>query len=224
MSGPDHWWDAARSTWEQTRLRLARLAPGPGVSPDQLASEETLTRWRALRALMGRPNPGLISGLIEMTGDPDEMVRAGVADVLVSWGPTTTLEPVRAALAAHPGPDSAATLLAILARLPDPANRGAIAPWLQSDDVAVRAAAFMALAALCDNEDLPSLEKALADEDVTVQRAIMTTLCAPDAGPLAAKSLAASDPILRQRAVQAQPRIQREKEVRSKEQGARSRE
>jgi len=216
MSDLDRWLGSAQTTWRRWRRRMSHLAPGPKVTREQLQAEDALTRWRAVRALARRPHPELLPALLTLSDDPDEMVRDEVVNVLVSWGPETTLEPVHRALAVKPAPLSAAALLTILARLPDPANRGVIQPWLEDEDVHVRAAAFMALAALCDDDDLPRLEEALAEDDVRVQRAIMTTLCASEAGPLAETAARATDPILRQRAAQAQPRIQRQLEARRK--------
>jgi hypothetical protein len=57
------------------------------------------------------------------------------------------------------------------------------------------------------------LADALEKEDVRVQRALMTTLCAPEAASLAIRCENSSDPILRQRAIQALPRIQRNLEA-----------
>ena len=216
MSGLDRWLERAKSLWEDGRVQLVRLIPGPKITPEQLQSTDALTRWRAVRALAHHPNPGLLSGLIQLCGDEDEMVRAAAVDTMVSWGPTVVLEPARQALIAAPDPPSVSALLTLLARLPDPANRAAIEPWLQADEPEVRATAFMALAALCDDEDLPQLQTALAEGDIRMQRAIMATLCAPEAGPLVAKAALASDPIQRQRAGQAGPRIQRHLEAKRK--------
>jgi HEAT repeat protein len=216
MSDLDRWLDTARNTLQQWKTQLARFAPGPAVSAEQLTSEDASTRWRAVRDLKGHPNAELLPRLVQLSDDPDEMVRAAVVETLASWGPAAVLEPVRLALAAHPTSASATVLLEILARLPDPANRAAVQPWLDDEDVDVRSAALMALAALCDDDDLPQLEKALADEDIRVQRAVMTTLCAPSAGPLAARAASAADPILKQRAVQAAPRIQRHLDAKRK--------
>lgn len=208
MSDLDLWLETARTTWQRWRIQLARLSPGPGVTSDQLASEDALTRWRAVRSLMRRPQPDLLSSLLALADDPDVMVRDEVANVLASWGPENVSEPVRRMLANPLSPTSATTMLTILVRLPDPANRSAIQKWLEHESATTRAAAFMALTALCDDSDLPNLESALAEEDIQVQRAIMSVLCAPEAGSLAQKNLTSSDPILRQRAAQAQPRIQ----------------
>jgi len=213
MSGPDRWMEQAKSVWESWRVHLVRLTPGPKVTPEQLQSSDALARWRAVRALTGRPAPDLLPELIRLAGDEDELVRAAAVDTLVSWGPAVVLVPVREALAAQPAPAVAVSLLGILARLPDSTHRAVIQPWLDADEPEVRAGAFMALAALCDDADLPLLEDALAEEDIRVQRAIMATLCAPEAGPLAAKAATTSDPIQRQRAVQAGPRIQRHLEA-----------
>ncbi len=213
MSGLERWRESAKKAWGQWRIRLARLVSGLKIAPDQLADADPVARWRALRALMQTPRPDLLPVLLALAEDPDELVRAEVADVLVSWGPDVALEPVRGALADHPAPASAEILLTILARLPDPAHRDALRPWLEHEDAMVRAAAFMALAALCENSDLPQLEEALAEGEIHAQRAILTTLCAPEAGPLAERALASSDPIVRQRAAQAGPRIQRNLEA-----------
>jgi len=208
MSDLERWREEMKNVWETWRRQLARLTAGPGVSAEQLRAADALTRWRAVHALANHPNPGLLPELIQLCGDADELVRAAAVDTLISWGPAVSLESARQALAAAPAPAAAISLLTLLARLPDAANRAAILPWLQADEGEIRAAAFMALAALCDDEDLPRLQAALAEGDIRVQRAIMATLCAPEAGPLAAKAAAASDPILRQRADQARPRIQ----------------
>ena len=216
MSDLDRWLDSARSTLQQWRVQLARFAPGPAITPEQLTSDEALERWRAVRDLQGHPQPDLLPQLLRLSDDPDEMVRAAVGETLVSWGPTAVLDSVRQALTAQPSPASAVVLLEVLARLPAPANRAVLQPWLDDENVDVHAAALMALAALCDDTDLPLLEKAYKEGDIRVQRAVLTTLCAPDAGPLAARAASASDPILKQRAVQAAPRIQRHLEAREK--------
>ncbi len=216
MSDLDRWWGEAKNIWENWRRQLAQLTPGPSVSADQLRAADALTRWQAVRALANRPHPDLLPELIQLCGDEDEMVRDAAVDALVSWGPAISLEPARQALVASPAPRAVIALLRLLARLPDAANRAAIVPWLQAEQAEVRAAAFMALAALCDDEDLPQLQAALAEDDIRVQRAILATLCAPEAGPLAAQAASSSDPILRQRASQAQPRIQRQLEAKRK--------
>ena len=216
MSGPDRWLEQAKSLWEDWRVRLVRLTPGPKITPEQLQSADALARWRAVRALAGRPAPDLLPELIRLAGDEDELVRDAAVDALASWGPTVVLEPVREALAAQPDPTTAASQLVLLARLPDATHRAVLQPCLEADEPEVRAAAFMALAALCDDADLPLLEDALAEGDIRVQRAIMAMLCAPEAGPLAAKAASATDPILRQRAGQAGPRIQRHLEAKRK--------
>ncbi len=208
MSGLDRWLEAAQSRWRTLRVHVGRLSPAP-VDASQLASEDVITRWRAARALAGRPRPALLPRLIELTGDADAMVRTAAEDALVSWGPDATLEPVRRALAQTPSPRQTASLLAVLARLPDPANRDAILPWLDHEDEEVQAAALMALAALCDDADLPTLQRALREGHRVIQRAILATLCAPGAESLARQALAARDPALRQRAQQALDRIQR---------------
>ncbi len=216
MSDLDRWLETAKSTLQQWRVQLNRLAPGPAVDPEQLSSEDPSTRWRAVRRLQGHPNPQLLPRLIALSNDPDELVRAAVVQTLVSWGPNIVLAPVQKALADHPQPASAAALLEVLAHLPDVANRPVVVPWLTDEDVAVRAAAYMALAALCNDTDLPRLQQALAEDDLPVRQAIMAALCAPEAGPLAAKAASSSDPILNQRAVQAAYRIQRNLDAKRK--------
>ncbi len=216
MSGLDRWLAEAKNVWETWRLQFARLTPGSNGISDQLHAADALNRWRGVRALIERPNPGLLPELLQLCGDEDELVRGAAVDALVSWGPGMVLEPARQALSAQPGRESAVSLLILLARLPDAANRAAIEPWLQADEPEMRAAAFMALAALCDDADLPRLQAALAEDDILVQRAIMAALCAPEAGSLAEEATAASDPILRQRAAQARPRIQRQLEAKRK--------
>ncbi len=208
MSGLDRWLDEARTKWDALRVQFTRLAPTP-VTLDQLASDDAVKRWRGAHALIGRPRADLLSQLIALTGDEDAMVRAAAVDALVSWGPTLVLEPVRQALAQSPSSGTAIALLEVLARLPDPANRAGLQPWLEHEDEAVRAAAFMALAALCDDDDLPILERALKEGGLQVQRAIMTTLCAPHAASLAQRAADSADPVLRQRGQQALARIQR---------------
>ncbi len=207
MSGLDRWLEEARDAWKVLRIRASRLTPAP-IAPDQLASENATERWRAARALIGRPRADFLPQLIRLTGDEDPMTRAAAVDALASWGPTLVLEPVRLALAQSPAPDAAIALLELLARLPDPANRAAIQPWLEHDAPDVRAAAFMALAALCDDADLPTLRRALKEEGLPTQRAILATLCAPGAEPLAQRAANAHDPILSQRGRQALERIQ----------------
>jgi len=213
MSDLDRWLKSAKTTWQRWQMQLNRLTPGPKVTQEQLQTDDALTRWRALRALALRPQPELLPALLALSDDPDEMVRAEVADVLVAWGKDVVLEPVQKALAAAPAPHSATVLLETLARLPDPANRAYLQPWLTHEDGQVRAAAAMALAALCKDDDLPQLQQALAEDDIQVQRAIMRALCAPAAGPVAEQAARATDPILRQRAAQAQSRIQKNLEA-----------
>ena len=213
MSDLDDWLESAKTRLQRWQMQLKRLAPGPKVKREQLEADDALTRWRALRTLTRRPQPELLPALLALSADPDEMVRAEVGDVLASWGKDVVLEPVQQALAAAPAPLSATVLLETLARLPDPSNRAYLQPWLRYEDGQVRAAAFMALAALCEDDDLSRLEEALGEEDVRVQRAIMHTICAPAAGPLAEKAARADDPILHQRSVQAMARIQRRKET-----------
>ena len=208
MSGLDRWLDEARTKWDALRVQFTRLAPTP-IIPDQLASDDAVKRWRSAHALIGRPRADLLSQLIALTGDEDAMVRAAAVDALVSWGSTIVLEPVRQALVQSPSLGTAIALLEALARLPDPANRAVLLPWLEHEDEAVRAAAFMALAALCDDDDLPILGRVLKGGSLQVQRAIMTTLCAPDAASLAQRAADSSDPVLSQRGQQALARIQR---------------
>ncbi|HIQ11442.1 MAG TPA: HEAT repeat domain-containing protein [Caldilineales bacterium] len=208
MSGLDRWLEVAQSKWRAIRVHVARFSPVL-VDASLLASEDVIARWRAVRALAGRARPPLLPRLIELTGDADAMVRAAAEDALVSWGPAAALEPVRQALAQTPPPRQTAALLAVLARLPDPANRAIILPWLDHEDEGVRAAALMALAALCDDEDLLTLQRALKEGHREIQRAIFATLCAPGAESLARQALDARDPALSQRAQQALARIQR---------------
>ena len=208
MSGLDRWLDAARTRWEALRVQLTRLTPAP-VAPDQLASEDATARWRAVRALVQRPRADLLPQLLALTGDDDAMVRASAVDALVSWGPTVALESIRQALAQAPEPPQATALLEALARLPDPANRAAITPWLDHSEPGVRAAAFMALAALGEDDDLPVLRRALKTGDLVMQRAILAALCAPGAEDLAQRAASSNDPVLRQRGEQALARIHR---------------
>jgi HEAT repeat protein len=207
MSGLDRWLEEARNRWDALRVQLTRLAPPP-VAPEQLADDDPARRWRAVHALVGHPRVDLLPQLLQLAGDDDPMMRAAAVDALVSWGPAIVLEPVREALAQTPAPEAAASLLEVLARLPDPANRAAIEPWLDHETPEVRAAAFMALAALCDDGDLPVLRRALREGDRNLQRAILATLCAPAATELAQRASSSSDPILRQRGERALRRIQ----------------
>jgi len=203
MSGSERWLAKAQTLWRKSRRRLRALASGQRVTPEQLASADAVSRWRAVRTLRPLPRPDFLPALLALTDDADPMVRAAVVDALTSWGPDIALSPIRQALAAHPGPMAAAALLEALARLPEPDNRSTILPYLSDADEAVRAAGLMALAALCDDSDLPRLTAAWAQESIRVQRAIMTRLCAPAAGPLVQQALSADDSILRQRAAQA---------------------
>lgn len=208
MSGLDRWLDEARNKWGALRVQFTRLAPTP-ITADQLASEDAVTRWRAVHALVDRPRADLLPQLIALMRDEDVMVRAAAVDALVSWGPTIVLEPVRQALAQSPSSETAIALLEVLARLPDPMNRAAIQIWFDHENEAVRAAAFMALSALCNDADLSLLGRALKEDGLLVQRAIMATLCAPNASSLAQCAADSTDSVLRQRGRQALARIQR---------------
>jgi len=212
MSGLERWWQEAKERFETLRARWSRWVPAP-VSREQLTAEDAAVRWRAVRALVGRPHANLLPRVVDLAGDEDAMVRAAAVDALVSWGPAVVLEHVHTTLKAPPSRESTISLLEVLARLPDPANREAIQPWLDVEDEGVRAAAWMALAALCDDDDLPRLGRALKEGGLPMQRAIMTTLCAPHATDLARRAAEASDPVLRQRGQQALARIQRNQPV-----------
>ncbi len=212
MSAFERWMESARSRWDELRLHLNRLAPAP-VSPDQLTTDDGAARWRALRALMDRPSPGLLPQLMALTADADPMMRAAAGDVLASWGPTAVLEPIHNALAQSPPPEQAAILLGVLTRLPDPANRDVIQPWLAHEHDDVRAAAYMALAALCDDADLSTLRQALREGDPALQRAILTTLCAPAAEPLAQRAADSRHPVLAPLGRQALARIQQQRDA-----------
>ena len=209
MSGLESWLEAAHDVWQKLQRKASRLAPSP-IAAEDLDARDPVTRWRAARALIGRPREEFIPRLIAMAGDDDALVRAAAVDALASWGPDLVLASVRTALVQSPTPAAAASLLHLLARLPDPANRAAIQPWLEHDDPEVRAAAFMALAALCDDADLPALIQALKTEPRPVQRAILSTLCAPGATRLAQRAAQSHDPVLSQRGQQALARIQRQ--------------
>jgi HEAT repeat protein len=220
MSGLEYWLETINAAWKRWRMQFTRLTPGPKIKREQLESDDALIRWQAIRTLAQHPQIQQLSTLLILSGDPDAMVRAEVVNALASWGADVALKPVQQALAEAQSPASAAALLETLARLPAPANRDVIQPWLADEDVHVRAAAFMALAALCDDDDLPRLEETLKGDDIQVQRAILTALCAPEAGLLAEKAARSTDPILRQRGAQAAARIQRRREVRDSEQQA----
>lgn len=209
MSDPEQWLTKAQTVWRKSLMRLRALAGGPRVTSQQLASADVITRWRAVRNLRSSPQPGLLPALLALTDDTDPMVRAAVVDALASWGSDIALPSIRQALAARPGPVAAEALLEALARLPEPDNRAAILPHLSDADEAARAAGFMALAALCDDSDVPRLTDAWVQESLRVQRAIMTRLCAPAAGPLLQQALSSHDPIVRQRAAQAHLQAQR---------------
>lgn len=209
MSELEQWLEKAQNFWQISLMRLRGLAFGPRIIPKHLASADTTTRWRWVRSLLTAPQPALLPTLFSLAEDVDPMVRAAVADVLISWGPTIVLAPTRWTLDAHPVPAAASTLLEVLAHLPAPENRSAISPFLSHEDESVRAAAFMALAALCDDNDIPVLREAWDAASIPVQRAIIAGLCAPAAEPWAQEVLTADDPVLRQRADQALVRIHR---------------
>ncbi|RUA18412.1 MAG: hypothetical protein DSY55_00215 [Clostridia bacterium] len=210
MSELEQWLEKAQNFWRKSRMRLRGLASGPRVTPEQLASDDAATRWRGVRSLLTAPQPTLLPTLLSLADDADPMVRAAVVDVLTSWGSTIVLSSTRRTLVAQPGPAAATTLLEVLAHLPAPENRSAILPFLAHEDEAVRAAALTALAALCDDNDVAQLREAWEAASIAIQRAIIAGLCAPAAESWVQEALTADDPVLRQRAIQAMPRIQRQ--------------
>lgn len=207
MSGLDRWLQEAREVWQGLRLGLTRLVP-PAVTAEDLDAGSPTRRWRALRALRHHPQPDLLPLLIQHLGDEDGMVRAAAEDVLVAWGPDRVLDAVRQALAGDVAPQQWAALLRVLARLPDASHRPLISPWLEDPDPEVRAAAWMALAALGADEDVPRLAQVLREGDPALQRGILATLCALGARGLAERAMAAQDPVLRQLGMQALARIE----------------
>lgn len=210
MSELEQWLEKAQNFWQKSRIRLRGLASGPRVTPEQLVSADAVTRWRGVRSLLTAPQPALLPTLLSLADDADPMIRAAVVDVLASWGSSIVLSPTRQTLAAQPGSAAATTLLEVLARLPDPENRSAILPFLAHEDESVRAAALMALAALCDDSDIAQLREAWDAASIAIQRAIIAGLCAPAAESWVQDALTADDPVLRQRASQAMSRIQRQ--------------
>ncbi len=199
MSGLERW-------WQQMRVRVHALT-GPRIMPAHLSAPEASTRWRAIRALHQRPQPALLAPLLARLPHEDALNREAVVDVLVSWGPDMVLAPARQALHQQPSIHQATSLLNLLAQLPAAENRAVITPWLDADNLHLRAAAFRALAALGHDADVPQLAAALKTEQPAVQRGILAGLCAP-AGETVLQALSPhADPILQQLAIQARARI-----------------
>lgn len=200
--------EAVKTRWQDWRQRLQRWLPGPRIAPSALHDPAAATRWRAVRALRHHPSPELLPELMTLGADEDELVRAALVDTLASWGPQLVLPALQKALATDASPLAASTWLMTLSRLPDASARSSILPWLEEDDPDVRGAALMALAALGDDADAPLLIAAWEQGDRHVRQAILTTLRAPAAEPLVARALQSDDALIRQRALQAQARLQ----------------
>ncbi len=203
MSGPESWWERAQKAWQHWRWRVMAWVPAPDFA-EQLGATDPLQRWRAVRALRTRPKPDLLPALLALMDDDDPMVRAAVVDTLAAWPADSILPHVRQALGQDPSPRAAAALLELLARHPQPENRAAIQPWLDHAQQQVRAMAWMALAAIAEENDIAALEQAWEQEPVQVQRAILTALRIPQARAIYQKARASSDPILRQLAQKAE--------------------
>ncbi|MCS7039778.1 MAG: HEAT repeat domain-containing protein [Anaerolineae bacterium] len=209
-------------------LRLRSLfEPAPLVVAD-LSHPQAERRWRAARALAGRPQLRYRAGLLALLDDPDPIVRDEAAATLASWGPASGLEPALDLLRRDPPAPRAAALLDLLARLPASAESRAllpdpaepIGPFLSHADPLVRAAACRALAATGRGEDAQRLSSLTTDPDPRVRRAACVALGRlgnPDAIPLLQERLHDADPPTRDLASKALSRLEALAAAREKE-------
>ena len=162
-----------QSLWTRLRVQLTAASP---VDPGQLQDPDPTVRWRAARRLEGRPQSQHLPALFDLMGDPDPIIRDESVRTLASWGPNHSLMPARAGLKSKPSQALAASLLDLLAHLPDPDNQAVIAPYLSHADPLVRAAAAQAAGALGVQQDHRALLPLVADADPRVRRAACAAL------------------------------------------------
>lgn len=192
---------ALKDRWLQVR---SLFEPAP-LAVDDLTHPQAERRWRAARALAGRPHLRYRAALLALLDDPDPIVRDEAAATLASWGLAFALEPAVDLLRQDPPAPRAAALLDLLARLPvaaesrtampDPA--GLMGPFLTHPDPLVRAAACRALAAMGRGEDAHRLADLTTDSDPRVRRAACVALGRlgnPDVIPLLQERLRDADP------------------------------
>jgi HEAT repeat protein len=205
--------------WQSWWWRLRDLTvSAPAVASD-LTHPQPERRWRAVKALAGRPWPRYQASLLALLDDPDPIVRDEAAATLASWGVAFVLEPALDRLRQDPPGPRAAALLELLARLPataearrampDPA--AVVGPFLDHADPLVRAAACRALAAGGRREDAGLLLSRMDDPDARVRRAACVALGRlgnPEAIPGLQARLTDADPPTRQLARQALSRLE----------------
>lgn len=193
-----------------TRLRL-QLTPAFPVEPGQLRDTDPTVRWRAVRRLAGRPQSQHLPALFDLLGDPDPIIRDESVRTLAAWGLNYSLLPARAELEGKPTPALAASLLDLLAHLPDPENQAVIAPYLFHADPQVRAAAAQAAGALGMQQDHVALLPLLEDDDPRVRRAACAALgqiADPLAVPALREQVRDSDELTREASQRAISRIE----------------
>ncbi len=206
-------------TWETWWWRLRALTGSAPAGASDLTHPQPERRWRAVKALAGRPWPRYHASLWALLDDPDPIVRDEVATTLASWGVTFGLGPALDRLRQDPPAPRAAALLELLARLPATAEvrrampnpAAVVGPFLDHPDPLVRAAACRALAARGRGEDAGLLLSRMADPDARVRRAACVALGRlgnPEAIPPLQERLNDADPPTRQLARQALSRLE----------------
>lgn len=205
--------------WRAWWLRLRHLTVSSPAAASDLTHPQAERRWRAVKALAGRPWPRYQDSLFARLDDPDPIVRDEAAATLASWGVALALEPALERLRQDPPGPRAAALLELLARLPaaaeirkampDPA--AVVGPFLDHADPLVRAAACRALAAAGRGEDAGLLFPRAGDPDARVRRAACVALGRlgnPEAITPLRERLSDADPPTRRLAQQALSRLE----------------
>jgi|GEM_PF-3294081 len=206
-------------TWKTWWWRLRALTGSAPAGASDLTHPQPERRWRAVKALAGRPWPRYQARLLALLDDPDPIVRDEAAATLASWGVAFALRPALDRLRQDPPGPRAAALLELLARLPataearrvmpDPA--AVVGPFLDHPDPLVRAAACRALAAGGRREDAGLLLPRTDDPDARVRRAACVALGRlgnAEAIPRLQERLTDADPPTRQLAQQALSRLE----------------